>query len=472
MPAIFLPYQANLEFLVKPSTIKSRNMGYKNYNLALILRISVLLITAIWCGHSIATTAYISIGFSALFLMVEVWELHRFLNKTHKQIDFFIKAIKNEDTSLRFPEKSGNKIINELHSSLNELNGILQQVQTKSRIREKYFGEILQNISTGVMVLSENTHISDVNSAALELLGLPALTHISQLNRMDTRFTKALLEIGNKQKQVLELSTPKERVQISTACSEIRIDNELIKLITLQDIRGELERKEVDAWIKLIRVLSHEIMNSLAPVTSIAQSLKRIWEEQVKEDEAQKDDMNVAKTISGLGVITEMSEALIHFVKSYRMLSKPPKPIMGKVNSIDFFDRLSILLSPIKEEFAGNLEIQTPKRSFDFVADEQMIVQVIINLVKNAKEAFNGEAEQGKIVVNCSRKGQNCEINVLDNGPGIPAEIADEIFIPFFTTKTNGSGVGLSYSRQILRAHGGSLYCSSKPKQTVFKLRF
>ncbi|MCY1636288.1 sensor histidine kinase [Marinifilum sp. D737] len=447
-------------------------MGYKNYNLALWIRMLILLTTAISCGYAIATASYLSLSFLGLMILLEVWELIRFLNKTHKQIDFFIKAIKNEDTTLRFPEKSGNSIINELHHSLNELNGILQQVQTKSRIREKYFGEILQNISTGVIVLSENTHITSVNSAALELLGLPALTHISQLNRMDTRFTNSLLEISNRQKQVLELSTPKERVQISTACSVIRIDQEDIKLITLQDIRGELERKEVDAWIKLIRVLSHEIMNSLAPVTSIAQSLKRIWEEKSEMIVDENLATEVGKTVNGLGVITEMSEALIHFVKSYRMLSKPPKPIMGSVNSIEFFDRLSILLSPIKEEFEGELLIQTPKRSFDFVADEQMIVQVIINLVKNAREAFNGEAEHGKISVNCNKKGPICEINVIDNGPGIPAEIADEIFIPFFTTKTNGSGVGLSHSRQIIRAHGGSLYCSSKPNQTIFKLRW
>jgi C4-dicarboxylate-specific signal transduction histidine kinase len=145
---------------------------------------------------------------------------------------------------------------------------------------------------------------------------------------------------------------------------------------------------------------------------------------------------------------------------------------LARVNSIEFFDRLKILLSPIKEEFSGDLVIHTPQRSFDFVADEQMIVQVIINLVKNAKEAFNSEAANGKISVNCNKKGSLFEINVVDNGPGVPAEIFDEIFIPFFTTKKNGTGIGLSYSRQIIRAHGGSLYCSSKANQTIFKLRW
>lgn len=445
-------------------------MGYRNYNFALILRIVLLIGTAVWFGYALAVKSYISLSFSILFLIIEVLVLFRFLNKTHKQIDFFIQAIKNEDTTLRFPEKSGNNIINELHQSLNELNGILQHVQTKSRIKEKYFGEILQNISTGVIVLSEKEHITDVNSAALELLGLPALTHISQLNRLDYKFAQSLIGISNKEKQVLELSKPKERVQINTACSVIKIDNEDIKLITLQDIRGELERKEIDAWIKLIRVLSHEIMNSLAPVTSIAQSLKRIWEEKTSVDPDLK--VEVDKTASGLGVITEMSEALIRFVKSYRVLSKPPKPVLSKVNSIEFFDRLSILLSPIKEEFEGKLDIVTPKQSFEFIADEQMIVQVIINLVKNAKEAFNGEAQNGIIGVSISKKRQNCEIQVSDNGPGIPSEIADEIFIPFFTTKKSGTGIGLSYSRQIIRAHGGSLYCTSKPNKTVFNLRW
>ncbi|MPQ45565.1 PAS domain-containing protein [Marinifilum sp. N1E240] len=447
-------------------------MTYKHYNLALTFRLAILVGSSVWIGISIIDKAYYSLAFASIFLLISVWVLIRFLNKTHKQMDFFIKAIKNEDTTLRFPKKSGNLIINELHQSLNELNFILQEVQVKSKIKEKYFGEILQNISTGVVVLSEQTHVTDVNAAALELFGLKTFTHISQLNRIDSKFAGDLAGIQNKQKVVLDLNTSKEQIQINTACSEINLENEKVKLITLQDIRGELERKEIDAWVKLIRVLSHEIMNSLAPVTSIAQSLKKIWEEQIESEDSNLPEIKVAKTVSGLGVITEMSEALIRFVQSYRVLSKAPKPVLSKIPTQSFIDRLSILLSPIKEDFEGSLRVNLPAKNFEFIADEQMMIQVIINLVNNSREAFNGEAESSKIDINLIKKGQFTEIRVSDNGPGIPEEISDEIFIPFFTTKQKGSGIGLSYSRQIIRAHGGSLFCKSKEGETVFTIRW
>ena len=447
-------------------------MTYKHYNLALTFRLAILVGSSAWIGISIVDKAYYSLAFASVFLLISIWVLIRFLNKTHKQMDFFIKAIKNEDTTLRFPQKSGNLIINELHQSLNELNFILQEVQVKSKIKEKYFGEILQNISTGVVVLSEQTHVTDVNAAALELFGLKTFTHISQLNRIDSKFAGDLAGIQNKQKVVLDLNTSKEQIQINTACSEINLENEKVKLITLQDIRGELERKEIDAWVKLIRVLSHEIMNSLAPVTSIAQSLKKIWEEQIESEDSNLPEIKVAKTVSGLGVITEMSEALIRFVQSYRVLSKAPKPVLSKIPTQSFIDRLSILLSPIKEDFEGSLRVNLPAKNFEFIADEQMMIQVIINLVNNSREAFNGEAESSKIDINLIKKGQFTEIRVSDNGPGIPEEISDEIFIPFFTTKQKGSGIGLSYSRQIIRAHGGSLFCKSKEGETVFTIRW
>jgi len=451
-------------------------MAYKYYNTVLFFRMIALIVIAVGIGYTISNQFYYT---SVIFILIElllVWIFIRFLNKTHKQMNYFVQAIKNKDTTLRFPEKTGNAIINELHQSLNELNGILQQVQVKSRIKEKYFGEILQNIATGVVVITEDGFVTDVNSSALELLGLQTFTHIKQLDRIDSKFTLGLSELKNRQKKVLDLLSKKERIQVITRCTVIRLENEDVKLITLQDIRGELERKEVDAWVKLIRVLSHEIMNSLAPVTSISQSLKRIWEQKVASKPEVADDIQVGKTINGLGVITEMSEALIRFVQSYRVLSKAPEPRLGTVDVHNFFDRLNILLSPVKENFSGKLTLTPPAKNFRFIADEQMMVQVIINLVKNASEAsgtqVSNKGVQANIGVSAIHKGEITEIRVTDNGPGIDDEISDEIFIPFFTTKKNGSGIGLSYSRQILRAHGGSLICRSKPGETVFTVRW
>ncbi|MUP39843.1 sensor histidine kinase [Labilibaculum euxinus] len=451
-------------------------MAYRHYNSALFVRLGFVIFFAVLIGCFLSQASYYLVLPIVLVEIVLVFQFVRFLNKTHKEMNYFVQSIKNEDTTLRFPIKTGNAIINELHQSLNELNGILQQVQVKSKIKEKYFGEILQNIATGVVVLAEDGYVTDVNSAALELLSLKTFTHIKQLDQVDSKFTSGLTELKNRQKKVLDLILKKERIQVISRCSVIRLENEEVKLITLQDIRGELERKEIDAWVKLIRVLSHEIMNSLAPVTSISQSLKRIWEQKLGAITDVSEDIHVEKTINGLGVITEMSEALIRFVQSYRVLSKAPEPKLAIIDTHSFFERLNILLSPIKECFSGNLKLTPPVKNFNFTADEQMMVQVIINLVKNAAEAFNGQSSElnanANISVTSIKKGEITEIRVTDNGHGIDEEIADEIFIPFFTTKENGSGIGLSYSRQIMRAHGGSLLCRSKVGETVFTVRW
>ena len=451
-------------------------MAYKYYNTILYLRLLVLIALAVIMGYSFSSQAYFTFVICVLVELIFAWKFVQFLNKTHKQMNYFVQSIKNNDTTLNFPKKSGSRIINELNQSLNELNGIIQAVQMKSKIKETYFAKILQNIATGVVVLTEDGFVTDVNSAALELIGLETFTHINQLNRIDSKFTSGLSNLKNRQRKVLDLLSNKERIQVITRCSVIRLVDEDVKLITLQDIRGELERKEIDAWVKLIRVLSHEIMNSLAPVTSISQSLKRMWKEKIESKPDNGVDYHVGKTINGLGVITQTNEALIRFVQSYRVLSKAPEPRLNTIDAHSFFDRLNILLSPLKESFEGNLKLQAPDKNFRFIADEQMMVQVIINLVKNAAEAFNGHPlpkdSEADIIVNAIKKDKITEIKVSDNGVGIPDEIADEIFIPFFTTKESGSGIGLSYSRQILRAHGGSLLCRSKVGETVFTVRW
>ncbi|MGZ2369180.1 sensor histidine kinase [Ancylomarina sp. YFZ004] len=451
-------------------------MAYKYYNRILFLYLLSLIALAVVVGYSIANLHYYTLVIALIIELFLSWNFIQFLNKTHKLMSYFVQAIKNKDTTLHFPKKSGNKIINELHQSLNELNGILHEVQVKSKIKETYFSEILQNIATGVIVLTQEGYVTDVNTSTLELTGLQTLTHINQLKRIDPKFTFALSELKNRQRKVLDLLSNKERIQVIARCSIIRIENEDVKLITMQDIRGELERKEIDSWVKLIRVLSHEIMNSLAPVTSISQSLKRIWEQKQLTEPNKKNDIDVKKTVDGLGVICQTNEDLVHFVQSYRMLSKAPEPQLNSMDIYAFFDRLSILLSPIKENFEGELKLLKPRTNFKLIADEQMMVQVIINLVKNASEAFNSHESpsniKAKILVNTVKKGDITEIRVSDNGMGIEEEIIEEIFIPFFTTKENGSGIGLSYSRQILRAHGGSLICRSTIGETVFTVRW
>ncbi len=448
-------------------------MGFKHFNRQLICRLILLVGLPLLIGYLISEGKSVLL---ILFLILAVGfllgELAHFLNKTNRQIIFFIQAIKNDDTTLRFPTRTGNSIINELHQSLNELNVVLQKTKVSNMIRERYFSEILHNIGTGVMVINEKGFVIDVNPATLEIFNLQTLTHLKQLDRIDPRFRSKLEEFSHSNKQVISLKKGNDSIQLIVRCSLLNLKEEDLKLITLQDIRGELERKELDSWVKLIRVLSHEIMNSLAPVTSIAQSLKSIWKEKIDLFPELSNDEAIESTIGGLEVIGERGEGIIRFVQSYRMLTKVPVPVLSDVSLQALFERLSILVSPMRAEFKIAIIFHSPKPDFMIRIDEQMMVQVVINLVKNSAEAlYDANAPLIEISAKKLHDGHT-EILVADNGAGIPEEIADEIFVPFFTTKKTGAGVGLSYSRQILRAHGGTISCFSGKGKTEFKLVF
>jgi len=448
-------------------------MAFRSFNILLIIRLLAVVIIPLSIGLLIPghLSINLTIGLSAVEVLLVI-ELIRFVNKSNRQINFFIKAIQNEDTTLRFPIRTRNSVINDLHKSLNELNNVLQNTRVKSQIKERYFSEILQNIGTGVIVCNEKGFVFEVNQAALELFGMQTLTHLSQLDRVDPVFKSDLLKLSNLQKQVITLRKPNELVQIITRYSIIKLKEEDVRLITLQDIRGELERKELDSWVRLIRVLSHEIMNSLAPVTSIAQSLKEIWKTKIIREKGLASDEAVESTIKGLDVIGIQGDGLVRFVQSYRVLTKVPVPQLTAVSMQGLADRLSILVSPMKTDFGVAIRFQYPKTDFQVQADEQMIIQIVINLVKNAAEALANTPDPLILIACRALANGETEITVADNGPGIPEEIIDEIFIPFFTTKANGTGIGLSHSRQNIRALGGILSCTSQPGKTVFKIQW
>ncbi len=449
-------------------------MAYRQYNKKLIFRLVILVLNSVVLGFCIGSfrKPEIILPLAVLegFLIVR---LVGFLNHTNRQINAFIQAVKNDDTTFLFPPKTGNSIIDELHVSLNELNQTIQQTRIKNQLKEQYFSEILHNIGTAVIVFNTKGFVINTNQAALKLLGIQTFTHLGQLDKVDPHFKSELFRSSHTQAQSLMLRRGNEQLQLSARCTILYLKEEEVKLITLQDIRGELERKEIDSWVKLIKVLNHEIMNSLAPVTSIAQSLKAIWQNKTLDfSSINEADTEISSTVNGLDVIVERGEALMRFVESYRLFTRMPDLSMTQISMQALFDRLSILVSPMKEQFTTTIVFIAPNPDFYVKADEQMMVQVVLNLVKNAAEEV--KAIQGGIVeISCrNRADKKTEILVRDNGKGIPPEIADEIFVPFFTTKTNGSGIGLSYSRQILRAHSGTINCYSKPGETIFTVRW
>ncbi|ASB50528.1 sensor histidine kinase [Alkalitalea saponilacus] len=445
-------------------------MIYKLIRNSVIWRVSLVVLASLAIGFLLGKK--MDLWMIATLFIITIWMLIRlvkYIQQPYKKLHYFIESVKNDDTSTLFSTKTGNAFLNALHSSLNNLNRLIQEKSIRVRMAERYFSEILQHIDTAVLVFNEKEFVLNSNKSTLQLLGLNTLTHLRQLDKVNGSLRDLLLNCENQKERTIHIRKEKESMQLIVRSTIIRLRDETVTLVTMQDIKGELERKELDSWLKLIRVLNHEIMNSLTPVTSIAQSLGELWKNNPVNEIKPKI---VEQTINGLDAIEERGDALMRFVESYRLFSRMPDLRMSEVSITAFFDRTSILISPMKEE--KNVSIQFYKPDIDFNArmDEQLMLQVIINLIKNSIQALNHE-NNGKIEVSSRLlNGDVIEIIVVDNGSGIPDEIKDEIFVPFFTTREEGSGIGLSYSRQILRAHGGSIGCNSVPGRTEFYVRW
>lgn len=437
-------------------------MAFKNhYNLTLGCYLLGVVLSAVGSGVAFVLDCEVYYLLLLLLLLAYfVYKTFRLIDKTNEQFAYFVRAVENNDTSLLFPSKSGNASMDKFYQSMNRLNRHLNKVKVDSQIREKYFGQILAQIDVGVMLYTREGIVWEVNAAALRLFRLPVLTHLRQLDRVCDGLMQQLLQLPDGGKQLLSIPVGGSVVQVVIHFSSVSLQNRSFVLMTLQDIRGELERKEIDAWVKLIRVLNHEITNSLTPVASLSESLHSMW----KDDGAGKDPLLVDTTLRGLSVIEERSRSLVSFVNSYRMLTKLPELHLDKIEIGSFLDRLSILASQFRSPQVS-ISVDLPATSFSFIADESMLMQVMLNLIKNGVEAID---HNGFVRVGACLRSEKVRFTVEDSGRGIPESIYEEVFVPFFTTKSQGSGIGLSHSQQIVRAHGGGISFTSSSEGTCF----
>ncbi len=274
------------------------------------------------------------------------------------------------------------------------------------------------------------------------------------------------------EKETIKLVDENDFIQLIIYATEFKLRDQRYLLVSLQNIQSELEEKEMEAWQQLIRVLTHEIMNSITPISSLASTvqtiLKNNLEEQTNLDSETFDDIN-----SAVNTIQKRSEGLIHFVNSYRNLTKIPKPNFQIFQIISLFNRINNLMGSELKKLGINFHVSLNPKSLELTADPEMIEQVIINLIINAKQSLESKEDaEINLIASLDERGKIL-IRVIDNGPGIPEEVLEKIFIPFYSTKKNGSGIGLSLSRQIMRVHGGNIRVTSKPnEETVFTLRF
>ena len=448
----------------------SRNLYFQ-----LVFRVLLIVIIALAAGFCVATKG--SSTLVVLLLVIEtfvVLSLIRYLNTTNRKLSFFLESIENEDSTLLFDTKESNKPIRELYQSLNKVNRQIQQVKIENHQQEQYFQTLLEQVATGIITYDPNGFVLHANHATKKMLGLNVLTHINQLERVNSNLFQAVRSIKPFEHKLISFTNERGTIQLSLKAASFKAkENELI-LLSLQDIRNELDEKELDSWMKLIRVLMHEIMNSIAPITSLSESLSNFYTVDgrlVLPDEI--NETTIQTTVRGLNVIKEQGNGLMQFVDSYRKLSGLPKPVKKVFRMEELFNRIKILYESLEHSNRIELSVKLKSPEMELLADENLISQVLVNLIKNAIQA-NEKNPKGMIQLAAGLNSDHLpEIRLTDNGPGIPAEILDQIFVPFFTTRENGSGIGLSLSRQIMQQHGGSLQVHSVPgKETVFSLIF
>jgi two-component system, NtrC family, nitrogen regulation sensor histidine kinase NtrY len=418
-----------------------------------------------------------SFRFSILCIIVIIAltvNLISYLNSTNKKIRFFFDSVRNDDSNLFFPFEITNTPLSNLYQSMNKVNSQIQQLKIENRQQEQYFGTMLEHLATGIITYNDKGFILHANSSAKKLLSLEVLTHLTQIERKDKKLYSTIKSIKPFERRLIGIVSEDGEIQLSLKATSFKTQENELVILSIQDIKNELDEKEVESWMKLIRVLMHEIMNSITPITSLSESLSSIYSDGGKPVLPEQVNVKtIATTLQGLNVIKEQGKGLMSFVESYRKLTRVPEPEKKLFKVADLMSRVQILYNSFEMSDRIKLSVFVRNPGLEIFADQNLISQVLLNLVKNALEA-NENNNDGKISISASEGINNHpEICVIDNGPGITEENIDEIFVPFFTTRPNGSGIGLSISRQIMKAHGGNLKVRSVPdKETVFCLSF
>ena len=421
-------------------------MDCKRYLNTFWARLAIVLFMAGICAWLIAESNWLWLCVALPLLGWSVWTFYRLYTYHTRKVAFLLDAIENNDPAVHFYEQVVDKDSSQVNAMLNRIARMLQTIKRETVEREKYYELILDFVETGIVVLDEKGVVFQKNRKAMELLGLEVFTHVKQLGRVSEAMEKAFRDILPGQKIQVEYTHERGTKTLCFTESSITIQDKLYRIIALNDIGHELDEREIDSWIRLTRVLTHEMMNSLTPVTSLSETLLTL--PGARQDEELRQ---------GLETIHTTGKGLANFVMSYRKLTRLPSPEPTLFDVRPFLERMVQLAKHQHPSPHIRIVLEEVQEDLMAFADESMMTQVMTNLLKNAVQAI-GATQGGEIRLRayCDATDIVC-IEVSNNGPKIAPEIAEQMFVPFFTTKEEGSGIGLSLSKQMMRLQGGSI---------------
>ena len=452
-------------------------MVFKNFRLNAGLRILLLIVTIFLFLFTLMNKHILTTVLLGVFTAYQIIALYQFVDRTNRHLASFLESIRFSEFTRSFNVEGMGSSFDQLNKAFNDVIQDFQAVRSEKEEHFHYLQNVVQNTDVSIIAYLKDGTVDMINKAAKKLFQISDLKNIKGLEYLSKELVQTLLDLKPGHHYLIKVQDEDDLLQLAVFGTEIKLRNKFITLVTIKNIQNVLEDQETEAWQKLIRVLTHEIMNSITPIASISSTLdimlKDIRAKEEKDDECEMDKDTIIELHKALQTINKRSTGLLHFVNTYRNLTRIPKPNFKITNAKDIFENIIHLMGNEIKKSGINIEIQIEPEDLQVSADEELIEQVLINLMKNSIHALEKKPD-GKIILKSyfNKRGRPT-IQVIDNGQGILPDVLDKVFIPFFTTKPKGSGIGLSLSRQILRLHGGTITAYSKlDTETVFSLTF
>ncbi len=446
-------------------------MIFKRYEWQLLLRIFMLFVLLCGAAFAITTKHYVYAAALAPFIIYVVASIMQQYGKIQQEVQEFAEAAQYRDFSRHYAVQSAPTNVQVLRQGFNEINTTFKTINRERETQYHYLQKILELVGTGILSYELSTgEIGWVNESFKNLLNIPYLKNIESLERRNADVYNEIIKIKSGGSKVITLVKDQQQVKLLLMASLLKSEDKVYKLVAFQNVSDAMDESESNAWSKLLNVMTHEIMNSVAPISSLADTLKNRLQRPDIANSAVGPDLEDLEL--GIDTIKRRSEGLLKFTESYRSLNKITKLELQKVSVYDLFENLNTLMLPTLEKKNIELDIILRDLNLSIDVDINLLEQVLINLLVNAIEAVKDRPEP--IITLSAEVQQNKSLlKVTDNGLGMSAELMEKIFIPFFSTRKTGSGIGLSLCKQIMLMHKGNIQVqSTEGVGTVFMLQF
>ncbi len=446
-------------------------MDSRRFELGVALQVALLLATCIAIAYlAVATSYYATLLLLGVTLAVEVSALLRYVGRTNRELARFMLAVRHGDLAQSFRSPRGGGSFGDLAAAFEEVLERLRGDRTETERHATYLEALVQHVPVAVLALDDGGGIDLYNHAARRLFGAGAPRKLRDFSAFGTDFPRRIHALVPGRSELIEVTREGAQLQLNALATEVTIGARVYKIVSLQDIHGELEAREIEAWQNLIRVLTHEIMNSATPISSLATTAAELLAE-ARAHPGQRDAIDDAH--DAVTTIAQRTDALVRFVESYRRLTKVPKPAVAAIPAAELLDRVVQLMHPELASRGIALVQRVAPRNLLLEVDAGLLEQVLINLLRNAIDALDGAAAPEIGLTAEIDAGGRAVIVVEDNGRGMDEHVRANVFVPFFTTKRHGTGIGLALVRQIMRSHRGSVGVQSAPgRGTAVRLSF